>query len=519
MRITGIGHAGARIDTAAGSVLCDPWSSAAYFGSWFPFPDNAALDWDALGDVDYLYVSHLHRDHFDPALLRRAVRRNTTVLLPDYPTSELHDALRDLGFRRFVETVSGEPIDLDGLRVMILALTSPTDGPIGDSVLALDDGQHRLLNQNDARPGNPDDLTAFGSYDMMMVQFSGAIWYPMVYDLPDRAKQNLGIAKRERQFDRTMRYIESVNPRYVIPNAGPPCFLDEPLRRWNDTKADPGNIFPDQTVFLAHMRSVGHDEGRLLLPGTRIDLAEPGAPEHHSLSDKDIAHIFGDKETYLDEYAARRADELAAEHASWAEGEIDLLAALKGELEPLMEESTSIVKGVGGPVRLELGEVELVIDFPNCQVREYAGEKCRYAFVIAPELVKRVLLDGDIDWVNRLFLSLRFQAKRIGPYNEYIYTFFKCLNSERMQYAEGWYAEMGDGGKDIALEGWKVQERCPHLKADLSRFGKVSDDGVLTCQMHGWRWRLSDGKCLTADGHPLRSAKITDAEVAPSGGE
>ena len=71
MRITGTGHASMRIDTPAGSILCDPWVNPAYFASWFPFPDNSALDWDALGDCDYLYVSHLHRDHFDAEHLRR----------------------------------------------------------------------------------------------------------------------------------------------------------------------------------------------------------------------------------------------------------------------------------------------------------------------------------------------------------------------------------------------------------------------------------------------------------------
>ena len=55
-----------RIDTPAGSILCDPWVNPAYFASWFPFPDNSTLDWDTLGDCDYLYVSHLHKDHFDP---------------------------------------------------------------------------------------------------------------------------------------------------------------------------------------------------------------------------------------------------------------------------------------------------------------------------------------------------------------------------------------------------------------------------------------------------------------------
>ena len=85
MRITGTGHASMRIDTAAGSILCDPWVNPAYFASWFPFPDNSLLDWETLGDVDYLYVSHLHRDHFDAEHLKRFVSKKATVLLPGVP--------------------------------------------------------------------------------------------------------------------------------------------------------------------------------------------------------------------------------------------------------------------------------------------------------------------------------------------------------------------------------------------------------------------------------------------------
>ena len=34
------------------------------------------------------------------------------------------------------------------------------------------------------------------------------------------------------------------------------------------------------------------------------------------------------------------------------------------------------------------------------------------------------------------------------------------------------------------------------------------EDGVLTCQMHGWRWQLSDGKCLSSVGHDLHCAPV-----------
>ena len=32
------------VETAAGSILCDPWFVPAFFGAWFVFPRNDELD-------------------------------------------------------------------------------------------------------------------------------------------------------------------------------------------------------------------------------------------------------------------------------------------------------------------------------------------------------------------------------------------------------------------------------------------------------------------------------------------
>src|SRR5262244_2596781 len=108
MRVTGLGHASMLIETAHGSIVTDPWVNPAYFGSWFPFPDNSQLDWDAIGQADYLFVSHLHRH----------IRKDITVLLPNYATSQLEDELRDIGFRTFVMPESDEVVEVDGLQIM-----------------------------------------------------------------------------------------------------------------------------------------------------------------------------------------------------------------------------------------------------------------------------------------------------------------------------------------------------------------------------------------------------------------
>ncbi|MCP2276829.1 UDP-MurNAc hydroxylase [Nocardia amikacinitolerans] len=511
MQITSVGHAGFHIRTAAGSILCDPWVNPAYFASWVPFPDNTQLDWAELGNCDFLYVSHLHRDHFDAKHLAEHVNKDATVLLPDYPVPDLRRELEKLGFHKFVETedsvkhtVTGPGGELD---IMIIALRAPADGPIGDSGLVVSDGETVCFNMNDARPVDMDVLhDAFGHVDIHLLQYSGAIWYPMVYDIPSRTKSNFGKQKRQRGMDRARSYIEQVGATWVVPSAGPPVFLDPELRYLNDDRGDEGNIFPDQMVFLEQMEIHGNEGGILMIPGSVADVRGKELSLTHPF---DPAEIYADKAGYIERMAERLAPVLEAEKASWATGDGSLLEPLRKLFEPIMAQSDLICDGIGYPVGLVIGDETVVLDFPKRAVRApIEGEgKYRYGFRIAPELVRTVLRDNEPDWVNTIFLSTRFQAWRIGGYNEFLYTFFKCLTDERIAYADGWFAEAHDDSASTELAGWEVQRRCPHLKADLSKFGVV-EGNTLTCNLHGWQWDLESGRCKTSKGHELRSRKL-----------
>jgi UDP-MurNAc hydroxylase len=511
VRVTGTGHAGIRIDTRAGSILCDPWVNPAFFASWFPFPDNSQLDWERLGHSDYLYVSHLHRDHFDAAHLRRFVSKSAAVLLPDYPTSQLEDELRALGFTTFLRMQSNEPVALgDGLTVMVQTLTSPNDGPIGDSSLWVEHDGIRLLNQNDARPANLSEFTKLGPVHAHLLQFSGAIWYPMAYDLPATTRAELGRQKRSRQFDRTIRYIDDLKARWVFPIAGPPCFLDDELWALNDLGDDDANIFMDQQVFIDHYRERGYDNGRILLPGSVAELTDDECTVRHPVSD--VRCFFAHKVEHLRAYRERQRPVIEAEKASWRHPEIDVFDELKRRVEPLLSESTFLADRVGGPVLLELvgddgdSSEPLLIDFAARQLRRYAHEQVHYQFTTKRTLVEHLLYTGEVDWVNSWLLSCRCLAKRHGPYNEAVFAFFKCLSTERLQYAEGWYAEQAADVDDFRLDGWVVQRRCPHLKADLRRFAAL-DGNVLTCQMHGWQFDLATGRCLTSADYEIRAQR------------
>ena len=175
MRATSVGHAGILIDTGDGSILCDPWFLPAFFGSWFVFPRNDQLSAELMERIehpDYLYISHLHADHLDEPWLADHVDRNTTVLIPGYPTRELERRIRSFGFDKIVRTTDGEELELGpNLRVAIHVETSITDGPGGDSALVVSDGTARLVNQNDCRTDDLDALRAHGPVDLHWLQY------------------------------------------------------------------------------------------------------------------------------------------------------------------------------------------------------------------------------------------------------------------------------------------------------------------------------------------------------------
>ena len=521
MNITFLGQAGLFVETRHGTVLCDPFFNPAFFASWFPFPSNDGIDRRAIGNPDYLFISHLHRDHFDEKFLREHVSKDATVILPDFAIDTLEKELRKIGFHDFVRTKSGEPFAMGKLRMMVLSMPTPADGPLGDSALAIDDGETKVLNQNDSRPIDFDALHAFGPYDVHLLQFSGAIWYPMVYRYSEKEMKEIGAKKRNNEMARAVRYIEQIKATYVIPSAGPAAFLDDALFHLNDFDRDPSNTFPDQATFVDYLLEKGIDGGRVMIPGSvmklgRDALARDTCDVTHPVSDDELHGIFHDKRRYLEGYKAKKQPLIDAIRATWPRGQVDILPAIRAWFEPLLAEADLTCVGVNSRVLLDCTDatdrVSVVIDFQKRKVYAHAGEECDYAFFVDRSLVEYCILRHEEDWVNTLFLSCRFEAERKGPFNEYVYGFFKCLSRARLKVAEAYYAEKAPAQQQLMeLEGHVVQRKCPHLKVDLAKFGHV-ENGVLTCSLHGWQFEVASGRCLTSDGYRLYSRAIEPAE-------
>ena len=520
MRATSVGHAGIFIETEFGSILCDPWFTPAFFGSWFVFPRNDQLPADLLERMeraDYLYVSHIHADHLDEEWLANHVRRDTTVLIPGFPTRELERILRGFGFTDIVRTVDGEEITLNGdLRIAIHVETSITDGPGGDSALVVSDGRSRVVNQNDCRTNDLNALNAHGPVDLHWLQYSGAIWYPMVYEETPERMRELIDAKVDSQLTRAMRYVEAIGARAVVPSAGPPAFLDPELYGFNMITGDELSIFPDQRVFMQRLATAGRT-GVLAIPGTAIDITPDAITVTHPMPDTEVRAIFEHKDDYLRRYQADWMPWLEAMKRNWASPTPDLLDTLRAWWEPLLALAPTLRGNVGANCLMRLGDLQVLIDFPAGQVRAYDGEPYRYRFDIQRELVETVAAARAVDWSNALFLSCRFRAWREGPFNEYLYNFFKSQSVERMRRAEAEAIRKTDpdrggiAGQEIRIGDHICERACPHRQADLSVFGEI-DGNQLVCTLHGWRFDLDTGECLTATDRKLRIRRATPAD-------
>ena len=513
MRATSLGHAGILIRCPQATIVCDPWFVPAFLGSWFPFPRNDQLDAETMAAVvspDYLYVSHLHGDHCDEAFLRDSIDKSTTVLLPDFPTDELQRTLTRLGFRHFLRTRNGEEVELrDGVRIAIHVESSITDGPGGDSALMVSDGVSRLVNQNDCRTHDPAALAAHGPVDQHWLQYSGAIWYPMVYDEPESVRRDQARAKVASQFARAEQYVAAVNAAVVVPSAGPPCFLDDELFGFNMIDGDEISIFPDQTVFLERLANAGR-HGVMNVPGTTI-VARAGELQV-SHPQGDTAAPFSKKREYLRQYQADWAEWLASYKSTWPMKSGAFQPRLAAWWQPLLLRAPSLRSGVGGNCLIVAGDEQIVVDFARAEVRPFAGEVVRYRFELSERILETVLVDHAVDWSNSLFLSCRFRAWREGPFNEYLYNFLKSLSVERIDRAEAEarrrLGESETPSDEIELGQFTVERYCPHRKADLSVFGKIEGDEVV-CTLHGWRFRTSDGRCVTADDRRLQIRRTT----------
>jgi hypothetical protein len=230
MKITFIGHAAILVEAGGVSVLSDPWWRGPCFGAqWWIHPEPFVQPVETR-QVDYIYLSHGHADHFHAGTLS-SFARDTKVLVS--ATTGLAPAVRELGFP-VIEVRDDETITLgeQGLKCRIVETHAH------DTLMTLDDGHEVCVNLNDALHSAPravqDEfiMRLRALHPRMAYVFCGygiASHFPNCYEIPNKDRVAT-TARRQAHFNREWsRLIGELKPVYGFPFAADVVFLEDDL--------------------------------------------------------------------------------------------------------------------------------------------------------------------------------------------------------------------------------------------------------------------------------------------------
>jgi len=229
MQITHIGHASLLVEARGLRILSDPWWRGPCFGAqWWLYP-RAHLSPLEGRDLDYIYISHGHEDHFHPGTLK-TLDRNATLLV-SAGASFIPEA-RALGFP-IVEIAPGERRELaPGVYCRI----QPTHD--GDTFFTLDDGEAVMANLNDALHALPGYARRrfirllsqwHPRLDYVFCGYAMASHFPNCYRLPGK-DHVASLERRQRFFSEAWAdIIHCLSPRFGFPFAASVVLLEEEL--------------------------------------------------------------------------------------------------------------------------------------------------------------------------------------------------------------------------------------------------------------------------------------------------
>jgi UDP-MurNAc hydroxylase len=520
-----LGHAGLRVEATNFTLLADPWFArlGAFLGAWHQFPRNDHLDTPALLDVDWVAVSHEHLDHMDISTLSRLPDR-TRVLIPRYPAPAFRERLRAAGIQRVIELEPWEPFPLDTAGSWITAIPEHSPMCHDSAFLIVADG-HSVLDCNDARltaaQARRAKHLAGGRLNLMALQTAGASWHPICYEYPPEVSADIESRKRVGKFRSVMRLVRATEPDLAVPFAGPPCFLDPELRRFNESLREPG-IFPDAeqaTAWLAE--HLPRQRWACFRPGDRLDLAT-GAVTPDPVSAA-FSYTEG-LEDYLDRYARDRAGALAEVYASAPDPTDDLAQRFAEHFSGLGTLSPYFLSRIGMTVRFAVtgpggGTWDVHMDADGLRVDLDGGASApEYTFTIAGRWLGAVLA-GDIAWED-LLLSLRLTARRSpDEYNDYLIGLLKHANQPALRAVEEYETRRTTDERIVVQRAdgraYEIARFCPHAGEDLA-VGAVVEGGVLHCLAHNFEFDLETGNCVNARCESLPTRALSDA-AAPDG--
>ena len=510
MRITFLGHAGFCVETSRAIVITDPWlsPSGAFDSAWFQYPRNhhlAAYVQDRLADARkerFVYLSHEHKDHFDPAFLESLRCRDFTVVIADFRRAYLKSVFAEYHCKDVVVCSHVQEVEIPGGKLKLYLDDSELNR---DSAILIEAEGQTFLNLNDCRifDALPTIAHEQGPIDVFTCQFSGAGWHPTCYEYPRKTYEAIARKKMIAKFNSVAQAIRSVAPRVFVPSAGPPCFLDPSLSHLNFEAV---NIFPRAPKLLQFLqpRLRAVDTSLLeLMPGDVLDVDT--CTIAYETKDRVSEETF---EPYIRAYMASYEGFFLERQRQYQDrdGGMELI----GRLGQALQEKLGVLTlhdRVQTPVYFcldDLPDQMLRVDFPAKRVDLASRiEDDNHYSITAPSWEVARVLDAKITW-DDFSLTFRMRLNREPDVYQTVVQGFLRLEPEDMNWFCSKLLNIESNQERIVVEAggkrYAVDRYCPHQGGDLTQ-AWIEDERFLTCARHQWQFDLEqDGNARKNEG-------------------
>lgn len=173
-----INHSGFIVDNQIKKLVCDPWFEGSVFNNGWDLLAKTKHDISIFNDIDYIWISHEHPDHFDIQLLKKIekeVREKITFIFQFTKDKRVINFAKNLGFKT-KELKINQELSLDkNFSITIVGNYSHHDSAC---LIKIDD--IKILNLNDCAISDNNQIKKLKNYvkkvDVLMMQFSYANW-------------------------------------------------------------------------------------------------------------------------------------------------------------------------------------------------------------------------------------------------------------------------------------------------------------------------------------------------------
>ena len=222
-------------------IFTDPWLiDGELYGSWSHYPPLNVKP-EQFNDVDYIYLSHIHQDHFSQKTLSQ-MNKKIPVIIHNFASKVMKNNIEKLGFK-VMELKHNQRTHLkNNVYINILAADNcdpqlcykyfgcaPLEVKFGstsiDTMCVIDNGDQVVVNTNDC----PFDLAQtsakiikdfYKNVDLLLVGYTSASAYPQCFVMSSENKDKAMSVLKQEFLSKAEKYINLFEPKYFLPFAG-----------------------------------------------------------------------------------------------------------------------------------------------------------------------------------------------------------------------------------------------------------------------------------------------------------